>query len=147
MATGTWQIYGTAALKIVNGTLTLNTGTFKIGLAKTAYVPDVDLHAFYSDLGANEATGPTQWPVGGIACTITTSKIDASNRVCVIPSDINVATVTLVDGKHAILYKVIGTPATDQLIAYCTWDVALAPSAGTLSIDNDNVNGAFYLTY
>lgn len=145
MATGTWQIYGTAALKIANGTLLLNAGTFKIGLGGSAYVPDVDLHDFYNDV-VPEVTG-TNWPAGGIAVTITTSKIDASNRVCVISTDVNVATVSLTDGKHAILYKVIGTTATDQLIAYCTWDVALAPTAGTLNIDNDNVNGVFYYTY
>ena len=57
------------------------------------------------------------------------------------------ATVTLTDGKHAILYKAVGSAATDNLIAYCTWDTALAPTAGTLLIDNDATNGAFYFTY
>lgn len=146
MATGTWQIYGTAALKIANGTLALNAGTFKIGLAPTAYVPDVDLHDFYDDIGV-ERTG-TNWPVGGIAVTLTFTKIDASNRVTVIATDVNVATVTLTDGKHAVLYKALGGASSlDPLIAYCTWDVALAPTAGTLNIDNDNVNGVFYYTY
>lgn len=114
-------------------------------LAGAAYTPDVDLHDFRNDV-TPETTG-TNWAAGGQTVALTFSKIDASNRVAIIAADVSVATVTLTDGKHAILYKAVGTSATDNLIAYCTWDTALAPTAGTLSIDNDNVNGAVYLTY
>ena len=67
--------------------------------------------------------------------------------MAIIPTDVSVATVTLTDGKHAVLYKAVGSAATDNLIAYCTWDTALAPTAGTLAIDNDNTNGAVYFGY
>ncbi len=146
MATGTWQIYGTAALKIVNGTLALNAGTFNIALAASAYTPNVDTDDFFDDVGTPRSG--TNWAAAGVAVTLSFSQITASNRVAVIPTDVNVATVTLTDGKHAILYKVLGgASSADPLIAYCTWDTALAPTAGTLLIDNDATNGAFYLGY
>lgn len=146
MATGTWQIYGTAALKVANGTLNLGSGTFNIALAATAYTPDVDNDDFFNDVGTPRSG--TNWATAGVAVTLSFSQITASNRVAVIPTDVNVATVTLTDGKHAILYKVLGGASTaDPLIAYCTWDTALAPTAGSLVIDNDNTNGAFYFGY
>lgn len=146
MATGTWQIYGTAALKILNGTLNLGSGTFNVALAASAYTPDVDADDFFNDIGTPRSG--TNWAAAGVAVTPTFSQITASNRVACIVPDINVATVTLTDGKHAVLYKVLGGASTaDPLIAYCTWDTALAPTAGSLIIDNDNTNGAFYLTY
>jgi hypothetical protein len=114
-------------------------------LAGAAYTPDVDGHAFRSSV-TPETTG-TNWAAGGQTVTVTFSKIDASNRVAVIITDVSVATVTLTDGKHAVLYKAVGSAGTDNLIAYCTFDVALAPTAGTLTIDSDNTNGAFYFTY
>lgn len=146
MATGTWQIYGTAALKIANGTLNLGSGTFNIALAATAYTPNMDNDDFFDDVGTPRSG--INWAAAGVAVTLSFSQIAASNRIAVIPTDVNVATVTLTDGKYAILYKVLGgASSADPLIAYCTWDTALAPTAGTLLIDNDGTNGAFYLTY
>jgi hypothetical protein len=50
-------------------------------------------------------------------------------------SDISVNTVTLTDGKHALVYNSTpGTNATRHLIGYVTFDTALAPTAGTLAI-------------
>jgi hypothetical protein len=83
-----------------------------------------------------------------VAVTLSFSQIVASNRVAVIPTDVQVATVTITDGKHAILYKALGgASSADPLIAYCTFDTALVQTAGQLLIDGDDTNGAFYLAY
>lgn len=106
----------------------------------------MDADDFFNDIGTPRSG--TNWAAAGVAVTLTFSQITASNRVAVIPTDVNVATVTLTDGKHAVLYKVLGGASTaDPLIAYLTWDTALAPTAGSLIIDNDNTNGAFYFAY
>lgn len=146
MATGTWQAYGKAILAVANGTLNLGSGTFNIALAASTYTPDMDADDFFNDVGTPRSG--TNWSAAGVAVTLTFSQIAASNRIAVIPTDVSVATVTLTDGKYAILYKVLGgASSADPLIAYCTFDTALAPTAGTLLIDNDGTNGAFYFTY
>jgi hypothetical protein len=146
MATGTWQIYGKAALAIANGTLNLGSGTFNIALAASAYAPDKHADDFFNDVGTPRSG--TNWAAAGAPVTLTFSQITGTSRVAIIPTDVSVPTVTLTDGKHAILYKVLGgASSADPLIAYLTFDTALAPTAGTLAIDNDNTNGAVYYGY
>ena len=103
-------------------------------LASSSYTPDMDAHNFKDDVVANEVTG-TNWAAGGQTVTLTVTTDNASNEVRVEVQDISVATVTLTDGKHAVLYN--STPGADSgrhLIGYVTFDTALAPTAGTLAI-------------
>lgn len=146
MASGTWTWYGPALTNILKGDIDLDTATVKIALAATAYTPDPDTHDAFADVIANEVTG-TNWATRGQTTTVTQDVDTANNRVRIFFSDISVNTVTLSDAKHLIAYKDTGTDATSLLIAYCTLDTALAPSAGTLAIDNDGTNGALRITY
>lgn len=147
MATATMAWFGKAVQKLVNGELDLNAGSYKIGLVATAYTPNVDTNEFWSTPEADEVTG-TNWAAGGVATTVTTDLDTANNRVRLFCSDINVATVTLTDGKHLVLYKVLGgASSADPLVGYGTFDTALAPTAGTLAIDFDGTLGALRITY
>jgi hypothetical protein len=103
-------------------------------LLATAASPNADTHDFLDDLVANEVTG-TNWAAGGQTVTMTLTQDAASDQVRVELSDISVNTVTLTDGKHALVYNSTpGTNATRHLIGYVTFDTALAPTAGTLAI-------------
>lgn len=146
MATGTGAWYGKAIQACLNGDLDLGAGTFKFALAATAYTPDVDTHDFWDDVSANEVTG-TNWAAGGQTVTVAVAQDAGNNRIYVTVSDISVATVTLSDAKHGILYKSTGVAGTSNLIGYVTFDTALAPSAGTLAIDFDDTNGFLRVTY
>jgi hypothetical protein len=95
----------------------------------------MDTDDFKNDVVANEVTG-TNWAAGGQTTTATVTLDAATNEVRVALSDISVATVTLTDGKHAVVYNSTpGTDATRPLVGYVTFDTALAPTAGTLAID------------
>jgi hypothetical protein len=134
MASGTFQTYGKLVQNILNGNLSLDTGTFRTMLVATAYTPDMDADEFIDDgPRANEVTG-TNWATDGQTVTCTVTIDAASNEVRVEISDISVATVTLTDGKHAVVYLDSGTDSTSYLVGYTTFDTALAPTAGTLAI-------------
>lgn len=146
MATATFDWYGPALLKIANGTLSLGSGTFKVMLAESTYTPDPDTHDFRDDVTPEEVG--TNWASGGQTVTLTLDHHAASNRIRVFLSDISVSDVTFVDGKTAVLYKALGGAASaDPIIAYGTFDVALAPSAGPVTIDFDATNGVLYWEY
>ena len=134
MASGTFQVYQQFIQNVLKGDIDFDTVVWKVMLATSAYTPDMDAHDFKNDV-TPEATG-TNWAAGGQTTTATISVDAASNEVRVALSDISVATVTLTDGKHAVVYN--STPATDatrHLLGYVTFDTALAPTAGTLAID------------
>jgi lysophospholipase L1-like esterase len=136
--TGAW--YGLALDAMRKGNLELDAGTFKVALASSSYTPNVDTDQYRSALGT-EVTG-TNWATGGVATTVTLDQDTTNNRLRVFCTDISVATVTLTDAKHAVLYKSLGGAASaDPLIGYVTFDTALAPTAGTLAIDFDGTNG------
>ena len=136
MASGTFQIYQQAIQNILKGDIDFDTAVFKVMLVGSGYTPDMDAHDFLNDgPRTNERTG-TNWAADGQTTTATVTVDGASNEVRVALSDISVATVTLTDGKHAVIYN--SSPATDatrHLLGYVTFDTALAPTAGTLAID------------
>ena len=135
MATGTFQVYGPFIQNVLKADIDFDTIQPKGLLANSSYTPNPDTHDFLDDVVANEVTG-TNWPAGGQNTTATITLDAASNEVRVALSDISVATVTLSDGKHLVVYNSTpGTNATRHLIGYVTFDTALAPSAGTLTID------------
>ena len=135
MASGTFQVYGPFIQNVLKADIDFDTIQPKVLLASSAYTPNMDTHDFLDDVVANEVTG-TNWAAGGQNTTATITLDSGTNEVRVALSDISVATVTLSDGKHAIVYNSTpGTNATRHLIGYVTFDTALAPSAGTLTID------------
>jgi len=134
MATGTFQVYGKFVQNILNGNLQLDSGTYRTMLCATAYTPDVDADEFIDDgPRANERTG-TNWAADGQTVTFTVTSDGAGDQIEVEISDISVNTVTLTDGKHAVVYLDSGTDSTSYLVGYVTFDTALAPTAGTLAI-------------
>lgn len=145
MATATLQVFGNYLLNTFKGDIDHDTAAFKCMLLATAASPNMDTHDFLDDLVANEVTG-TNWPAGGQPVTITLTLDAASNELRFAVSDISVNTVTLSDGKHFLIYNSTpGSNATRHLVAYGTFDTALAPSAGTLNIDFPTVS--YKLTY
>ena len=134
MATGTFVPFSKFILHVLKADIDLDTITPKVMLLATAATLNADTDEFLSTHRANEVTG-TNWAADGQTVTATLTEDAASDQVRVELSDISVATVTLTDGKHALVYN--STPATDatrHLIGYVTFDTALAPTAGTLAI-------------
>lgn len=136
MPAATGKLYGNGLLFLLNGAVVWGTDDTYLALASSSYTPDIDLHDFWNDVVANEVTG-TNWAANGQqADGETLSLVTANNDVELDITDEVVASVTLTDGKHVILYtRTPGTDATRELIGYATMDVALAPQGGTLTLD------------
>jgi hypothetical protein len=134
MATATLVPFSAYILNTLKGDIDHDTAVFKCMLLATAATPNADTHDFLDDLVANEVTG-TNWAATGQTVTATLTQDAASDQVRIEFSDISVATVTLTDAKHFLIYNSSpATNATRHLVAYGTFDTALAPTAGTLAI-------------
>ena len=111
------------------------TGTFKFLLVSS--VPseaDFDAYDFRDDI-ANEVTG-TGYTSGGVAATVTVGSVDTTNdRTPVTITDLTNAwtgsTITAVGGW---LYKVVGSAATDQLVAFVDFGGTVTSTAGNYSV-------------
>jgi hypothetical protein len=136
MPSATGKLYGPGLLALLNGGVVWGTDDLYLALASSSYTVDIDAHDFWADVVANEVTG-TNWAANGQqADGETLSLVTANNDVEFDITDEVVASVTLTDGKHVILYsRTPGTDATRELVGYATMDTALAPQGGTLTID------------
>jgi hypothetical protein len=136
MPAATGKLYGNGLLNLLDGSVTWGTDDVYLALAATAYTPDIDAHDNWDDVVANEITG-TNWAANGQqADGEALSLVGANNDVEFDITDEVTATVTLTDGKHLIVYsRTNGTDATRELIGYGTFDTALAPQGGTLTLD------------
>ena len=111
------------------------TGSFKFLLVSS--VPseaNFDAYDFRDDV-ANEVTG-TGYTSGGIAATVTVGSVDTTNdRTPVTITDLTNAwtgsTITAVGGW---LYKVVGSAATDQLVAFVDFNGTITSTAANYSV-------------
>ena len=111
------------------------TGSFKFLLVSS--VPseaNFDAYDFRDDV-ANEVTG-TGYTSGGVSATVTVGSVDTTNdRTPVTIADLTNAwtgsTITAVGGW---LYKVVGSAATDQLVAFVDFGGTVTSTAGNYSV-------------
>src|SRR3954470_6909672 len=127
-------------LGVMNGSIDLDTNTFKLELLTTAYTPAQGTHDFRDDLGANEATGGSGYPAGGFSLTGLTLAI-ATLTVNWDAGDISQA---ITGGpfafRYGVFYKVVGTAATDPLVGYVDFGAQSVTDA-TVNITNTNQLG------
>jgi hypothetical protein len=139
MATGTIKWYGNAFLAAFNKEIDFNSDDIRIAHASSSYTPDQDAHDYWNDVVANEVTG-TNVPANGTtlaSCTVTYT--GATNTVKLDAADYSIATATATGIAHSIIYdRTPSTDATRPLLGFVTWDTAMSPSAGPLSITFDS---------
>jgi hypothetical protein len=137
MPSATGKLTGPGLLALLNGGVVFGSDDMYYGLARTAFTVDIAALDFWIDVNAADEVTGTNWPAGGVQVDgETLSLVTANNDVEFDLTDEVVATVTLTDGKHLILYsRTPGTDATREVVGYATFDTALAPQGGTLTID------------
>lgn len=99
------------------GNINFSSNTFKLLLTTTSYTPDVDTHAFRSDI-TGEASGTGYTAGGNTVDNVTITQDNTNNRAVVDFDDETFSTVTLTNVDGAVLYKSTGSAATDILICY-----------------------------
>ena len=111
------------------------TGSFKFLLVSS--VPseaNFDAYDFRDDV-ANEVTG-TGYTSGGVAATVTVGSVDTTNdRTPVTITDLtNARTASKITAVGGWLYKVVGSAATDQLVAFVDFGGTVTSTAGNYSV-------------
>lgn len=121
-------IYGPNLYKIVNDFY--GSGSFKGMLVTSSYTPDEDAHDFRNDV-TNEVSG-TGYSAGGAAITPTVTHNTASNNVTVAWSAVSWASSTIT-ARAMVIYKVIGSSATDNLCQYVDFGSDVTSTAATFT--------------
>jgi hypothetical protein len=139
--------YSRGVLKVLDGTIDLDTTATKVGLAKSAYAPDPDESAL-TTFAASEAdcTGYTGGFGGGgrKAATVTLTEQTASNRVVAIIGDL---TWTGLGGasnntlRYAVWLREITNDAASVPLAYLQFTADLTTNGSDVLVDFDGTNG------
>jgi hypothetical protein len=124
-------IYGVQLYNVVNAYY--GSGSFKLMLVTSSYVPNEDTHAFRSDV-TNEVTG-TGYSSGGNAITPTVTHNTASNNVTVAWSTVTWASSTIT-AAAGVVYKVIGSAGTDTICQYVDFSGNISSTGGTFTANS-----------
>lgn len=137
----TWKVYGQHLLGQYGATaarrIDIVNDTLNISLHTVAYVPNQDTDDFFNDT-SNEVTG-TGYTAGGVAASGKAISYDAAtNELRFVCSDAVWGPGASIAGiRVAVLRKVVGTAATDPLIAYAILDGDQTVANGTYTLDID----------
>lgn len=127
---------------IGNGTIDWDTDSFKCMLVTATYTPDIDTHINRDDV-SNEVVG-TGYTLGGAAMSGEAVTVDNTNDWGKYDAD-NVQWVTsTITARAAIVYKDVGTAATDILVGYWDFGGDIVSTADTFTV-TWGANGLFTL--
>lgn len=125
-------IFNSFKMKIMNGSIDLDTDTIKVALVTSTYTPNQDTHVFFSDV-TNEVTG-TGYTAGGAALAgKAVTQDDTDNEGVFDANDVSWTTATIT-ARAAVLYKDTGTGSTSPLICYIDFGADKVSTAGTFTI-------------
>lgn len=125
-------IYNGFKAKIMDGSINLGTDTIKVALVTSAYIPDQDLHVFFSSV-TNEVTG-TGYTAGGATLTTKTVTQDNIGNKGVFDADDVSWTTSTITARGAVIYKSTGVAGTSPLVAYIDFGADKVSTAGTFTI-------------
>jgi len=136
--------YSRGVLKVLDGTIDMDTSTLKVMLLKSSYVYDPD-HSAVSSL--TEITGVSGYTggyggAGRKTGTITLTEQTANNRVVVIIGDLTWTTLGTGDtiGGAALIFETGGADSSAIPLAF--FDVTDTPTnGGDITLDFDGTNG------
>ena len=124
--------YNSFKAALQNADIDLSVDTIKVMLVTSAYVPNVDTHAFRSSV-TNEVTG-TGYTAGGKALTAKIVTQDNAADSAVFDADPVTWATSTITARGAVLYKDTGNAATDNLIAYFDFGVDESSTSGDFTI-------------
>jgi hypothetical protein len=146
MTAGTFTLYDGVSEYIGDGTIDLDSDSFKIALLGSGYTPS-GAHDVYSDVSANEIENGNGYTTGGAAlANVTWTR---STNVTKFDSDDQVWTASggSITARYAVIYD---TTASSKLIGYMLLDTTpadvTATDGNTLTVGPNATNGWFKQT-
>lgn len=131
------KMYGSLVQRAFNGEVDYDTHDIRVALLSSAYTPNQDTHATWSQAKANEATG-SGYTAGGAALSGKTITYDAANNVTVLDAnDVTWANSTIT-ARYAVIYDNAGATDADKvLLGYVDFGVDQASTNGNFTITWD----------
>ena len=144
MAAGNWIVYDSAREYLADGTIDLDTHTFKVMLTTSSYTPSAS-HTVLADV-TSEVTNGNGYLTGGQALTSvtwahsgTTATFDAANPAWTASGG------SIANIKNAVIYD--DTAASDELLCYCVLDAStITVTDGNTFTINLNASGILTLS-
>ncbi len=118
------------------GDINFSTASFKLLLVSTALSEaNLDTFDFRNDI-VNECPASGTYALGGAACTAAVSAVDTGlNQTTITFTPPSAFTVATLSAAGAVIYKSVGTAATDNLISYVEFvTVPTVSTAGTFTV-------------
>ena len=132
-------IFNSAKVDLGNGDIK-STDDLWILLVDSTYVPNQDTHAFRSSV-TGEVSG-SGYTAGGMDLgAITVTKDDTNNRALWDAAD-PVWDPSTITARGAVIYKKVGTAATDRLLMYLDFGADISSTAAAFTV---TLNAAGFL--
>ena len=127
--------YNDGKMKLLDGSIDLDTDTIKVSLHTSAYSPDIDAHTFFSVM-SNELSSSGGYTAGGDALASKSVNADDTNdRAVFDAADLTWSALTPSSAfRYGVIYKDTGTAATSPLIAYIDFDANQDPAGSDFTI-------------
>jgi hypothetical protein len=125
-------IFNSGLNDALNGDIDFGADTFKAMLVTSAYTPNKDTHTKRSDVTNEVATSGTYASGGGTA-TVSVTNDTANDRQDVSLGSVSFTSATIT-ARGAVYYKVVGSAATDRLVAYIDFGSDVTSTAGTWAL-------------
>lgn len=119
MAASNWFMYGHALEKVMDGTIDLDTDSFRIALVTASYTPAQFTDDAWSDISANEVSG-TGYTANGAALSMSLSR--SSGAVTVDNADVTWSSSSITAKYPVIVHDANGNgtlDTTDIPVFYC----------------------------
>lgn len=102
---------------MANGQISLVNNIIKCALLSDKYIPDYKNQVYWSDIVTDEVTG-TNYTAGGVRLRNGSFTLDKVAGTCVFDADDVIWPVVTVSPAHAVLYRLVTTPADSPLIGH-----------------------------
>lgn len=123
----TGKAFGKLGLHLAKADIDVDSDTWKMLLTTSGYTPDIDAHEFRSSV-TNEVVG-TGYTAGGMALGSLAVSYDAANDRTIVTANDLIWTGATFTARRGIVYKVVGSAATDILICHIDFGADKSPSA------------------
>jgi hypothetical protein len=125
-------IYNSFLDDVFSGDIDCDSDTFKVLLTTSGYTENKDTHLVRSDVTSEVAAGGG-YTAGGFACTVTVTKDTANDRIDVSLGGFSQGSATIT-ARKAVYYQVVGSAATDRLVAVIDFGSDVISTGGTWAL-------------
>ena len=149
MAASNWIFYNTGREYIGDGTIDLDTHTFKVALLNATYTPSVTTHTVFADL-TNEVSDGGYTAGGSTLSTVTWGDGATAAIKKFTGTHPQLTATTSIVAAYAVLYDDTPTSPADPLICYMELEAGgtnvTVSASGTLDITMDATGGIFNIS-